>query len=251
MAGPCDACRNGDAFTIPFSMAFQPVIDLEARRIVSYEALVRGPEGQGALWVLSQVTAENRYAFDQACRVRALELAASAGLDRRLNINFLPNAVYEPKACIRLTLETAARVGIPLDRITFEIVEDERIGDLKHLAGIVGEYRRQGFKVALDDFGAGFSGPNVLHGLHPDLVKLDMAMVRDIDIDRRRRIIAQGMIQVCHALDIEVVAEGVERAEEAAVLRDCGVRLFQGYLFAKPAFERLVGDDAITYPVPS
>lgn len=244
----CGACRNGQSFAIPFSMAFQPVVDIEERRISSYEALVRGPGGESARSVLDQITEETRYEFDQMCRVRALELASQAGIDRRLNINFLPNAVYEPKACIRLTLATAERVGIPLDQITFEIVEDERIGDVQHLRNIITEYRRQGFRVALDDFGAGFSGLNVLYDLSPDLVKLDMALVRDIDSDRRKRTITRGMITVCQDLGIDVVAEGVERAEELTVLRESGVRYFQGYLFARPAFERLIKDAEIHYP---
>lgn len=244
----CGACREENLGDLPFSMAFQPVIDLDARRIVSYEALVRGPAGEPAGTILAQVTPANRYTFDQACRVRAIELAAKAGLDRRLNINFLPNAVYEPAACIRLTLSTAERVGLPLDSITFEIVEDERIGDVPHLRAIINEYRRHGFRIALDDFGAGFSGLNVLNDLRPDLVKLDMALIRDIDKDRRKRIITMGMVAVCLDLEIEVVAEGVETVEELAVLRDAGVRLYQGYLFAKPAFERLIPDGEITYP---
>lgn len=247
-AAKCAGCRDGAAFHLPFSMAFQPVIDIDARQIKSYEALVRGPGGESAGQILSQVTPETRYAFDQACRVRAIELAAAAGLDRRLNINFLPNAVYDPQACIRLTLAAADRVGLALDRITFEIVEDERIGDVPHLKGIVDEYRRCGFRIALDDFGAGFSGLNVLNDLQPDAVKLDMALVRAIDTDRRKRTITLGMIAVCQDLGIDVVAEGVERIEELAVLRDAGVRLFQGYLLARPCFERLVTDAEITYP---
>jgi EAL domain-containing protein (putative c-di-GMP-specific phosphodiesterase class I) len=229
-------------------MAFQPVVDIGERRIVSYEALVRGPGGEPARSVLDQVIGETRYQFDQACRVRALELAAEAGLDRRLNINFLPNAVYEPKACIRLTLATAERVGIPLDRITFEIVEDERIGDMPHLTGIIQEYRRHGFRIALDDFGSGFAGLAVLNELSPDMVKLDMALIRGIHDDRRKRVITLGMIAVCQTLGIEVVAEGVEAAAELDILGEAGVRLFQGYYFARPALGRLIADAEIVYP---
>lgn len=89
---PCQACHDHqDLF--PFTMAFQPVVDLVNRRIDGYEALVRGPGGEGAPSVLAQVTEENLYAFDQACRTRAIRLASRLGLDRRLSINFLPNAV--------------------------------------------------------------------------------------------------------------------------------------------------------------
>jgi EAL domain-containing protein (putative c-di-GMP-specific phosphodiesterase class I) len=160
----------------------------------------------------------------------------------------LPNAVYSPAACIRATLAAASHVNFPLDQITFEITEDERISDSKHLQGIITEYRRHGFRVALDDFGAGFAGLNSLAALHVDIVKLDMALVRDIDRQPRQRSIALGMIKVCQEIGIDVVAEGVERAEELAVLSAAGVRYVQGYLFARPSLDRLVRDDEIIYP---
>ncbi|MEO0035707.1 MAG: blue-light sensing protein using [Pseudomonadota bacterium] len=245
---PCAGCRDGDGFTLPFTMAFQPVIDLEARRIHGYEALVRGPAGEGAATILSQVTPENRYAFDQACRVRAIELAGRLGLDRRLNINFMPNAVYQPAACIRATLAAAARVGFPLDRITFEITEDERIDDHDHLSAIITEYRARGFAVALDDFGAGACGLNLLANIRPDIVKLDIGLVRGCDQDPTRQVILRAMTGACRELGIGVVAEGVERPEELALLRGLGVRYVQGFLFARPALETLASDGDIAYP---
>lgn len=237
----CGACGT-DAATPSFTMAFQPIVDVQQRRIHGYEALVRGQHGEPAQSVLSQVNAENRYAFDQACRVKAIESAAALGLDRKLGINFLPNAVYEPKACIKATLAAASRANFPLHLITFEITEDERISDTHHLQRIISEYRSHGFKVALDDFGAEYAGLNRLSDLHVDTIKLDIAMVRNIDQDARRRTITLGMIKVCQDLNIEVVAEGVERVEELAILRDAGVRYVQGYLFAKPLVKQLISD---------
>lgn len=242
----CGACGQ-DVATPPFTMAFQPIVDVKEQRIYGYEALVRGADGQSAASVLSQINATNRYAFDQACRVKAIEQAAALGLDRKLSINFLPNAVYEPKACIRATLTAANRVRFPLDLITFEITEDERIRDTKHLQGIISEYRRHGFRVALDDFGSEYAGLNSLSALHVDAIKLDMAMVKNIDRDERRRTITLGMIRVCQELKIDVVAEGVERREELSVLREAGVRYVQGYFLAQPVVNRLLSDSEITY----
>lgn len=243
----CGACGQ-DVAMPSFRMAFQPIVDIQERRIYGYEALVRGPQGESAFSVLSQINADNRYAFDQACRVMAIEQAAALGLDRKLSINFLPNAVYEPKACIRATLAAAKKAKFPLDLITFEITEDERILDTPHLQGIITEYRKHGFRVALDDFGADHSGLNRLSALEVDAIKLDMALVKDIDREVRRRTITLAMIKVCRDLGIDVVAEGVERPEELSVLRDAGVRYIQGYLFARPTLNTLVGDKAIGYP---
>src|SRR5690349_19976102 len=97
LEGPCDGCRNETGFPTPFTMAFQPIVDVETARPFAYEALVRTPDGRPAAEVLREVTPENRYAFDQSCRVKTIELAARRDLawtDARLSINFLPNAVY-------------------------------------------------------------------------------------------------------------------------------------------------------------
>ena len=237
----CAGCQQGHA-PMPFTMAFQPVVDVVEQRIVAQEALVRGLDGQGAGHVLAQLTPENLYAFDQACRVRAIEMAARLGLDRQLNINFLPNAVYEPKACIKLTLEAAARTGFPLDRLTFEIVETETIAQAAHLANIAAEYRRHGFRIALDDFGTGHSGLLRLADLKPDIIKLDRALVADCDQDATRRAILARMVGLGADLGIKIVAEGVERREEVVALRTVGIRFIQGYFFAKPRFEALTLD---------
>ena len=154
MATGCAGCRGGEAFEIPFSMAFQPIVDVTSRRVFAYEALVRGPNAEPAGTVLGKVDEANRYRFDQDCRVKAIELAAALyPVDQEVNlsINFMPNAVYEPRACIRLTLATAERVGFPVDRIIFEFTENEKL-DTDHVANILRTYRTIGFKTAIDDF---------------------------------------------------------------------------------------------------
>jgi EAL domain-containing protein (putative c-di-GMP-specific phosphodiesterase class I) len=236
----CAACRETGE-PLDFTMAFQPIVDLEAGRIWGHEALVRTPTGGPAAEVLAAVDGEGRYRFDQACRVKAIELAGRLfGSDElMLSINFMPNAVYEPKACIRATLAAALRVGFRRDRLMFEFTEDERVRDAGHLGSIIGEYRRQGFLTAVDDFGAGYSGLCLLASLQPDLIKLDMHLLRNLDREPARRAVVGGVVAIARRIGVEVLAEGVETAGECAALREEGVRLFQGYLFARPAFEAL------------
>ena len=190
--------------------------------------------------MLAQVTPENMYAFDQACRVKAIELATALEIDSRLNINFLPNAVYEPRACIRTTLETAARTRFDPRRLTFEIVETEAIADTPHLLRIIREYHSQGFQIALDDFGTGYSGLSRLAELKPDIVKLDRALVKDCDRDQTRLAIVSAIISLGAEIGIKVVVEGVERIEEVRALRSVGARFMQGFYFARPGFETAV-----------
>ena len=236
---PCRACTERPALPFEFSMAFQPIVDLRNRSLFACEALVRGTDGSGAAAILAQVTDENRYQFDQACRVKAIELAARLQLTCYVSINFLPNAVYEPAACIRATLEAAKQHNFPLDRLLFEVTEGEKVTDHDHLKSILGEYTRRGFKTAIDDFGAGYSGLNLLAEFQPDIIKLDMALLRGIDSDPVRQAIVRGILGVCQALNIEVIAEGVETVAELTFLRGIGVYLFQGYLLARPAYEQI------------
>jgi EAL domain-containing protein (putative c-di-GMP-specific phosphodiesterase class I) len=245
----CSACKESQ-LDFPFTMAFQPIIDLQEQRIDAHEALVRGPGGEGAGTILAQVNEDNLYAFDQACRVKAIEMAAGLKLDGNLNINFLPNAVYEARACIRKTLDAAACTGFPLDRLTFEFTENERITDVAHMLSIIQEYRRHGFRIALDDFATGYSGLARLASLKPDIIKLDRALVKDCDEDRLRLAIVASMVSLGAEIGIKVVAEGIERASEAEALRGAGVRFMQGFLFSRPIFEGIASAADINWPAP-
>lgn len=243
-AGPeskkgCELCRHPADLPIAITMAFQPIVDPAKREVYAHEALVRGKQGQGAYEVLSKIDATNRYTFDQACRVTAIELAAKLNVTAKLSINFLPNAIYRPETCIRATLNAAAHYGFDTSKLMFEVTEGEKVSDSAHLRSIFAEYKRQGFTTAIDDFGAGHSGLNILADFQPDVIKLDMALTRDIDKDPVRRAIVTAVMTMCRDLGIETVAEGIETADEFHALQDIGIELFQGYYFAKPAFEAL------------
>lgn len=233
----CPGCRA--PFGMELTMAFQPIVDVTDGSVFAYEALVRGLDGSGAGAVISKVTQDNRFAFDQLCRRRAVELAASLGVTTRVSINFMPNAVYQPELCLGTTLSAARRSNFPIERIMFEVTEGERVEDRPHLVRILNEYKRQGFTTAIDDFGAGHSGLNLLAEFQPDVVKLDMDLVRGIDSSRARQAIVNCVTRLAHALDIAVIAEGVETRAELGTLRKLGIKLIQGYLLAKPGFESL------------
>lgn len=238
-ASGCSACRDGQGLDFPISMAFQPIINLSTGAIFAHEALVRGKNGESAGSLLSKLNSDNLYPFDQACRITALEWAAKLQVPAMVSINFMPNAVYKAETCIRATLEAAKRFNFPLERIIFEVTEQEQVLDIDHLTGILRAYRKQGFMTAIDDFGAGYAGLNLLADFQPDLIKLDMQLIRNIDQDSVRQVLVEAALQMCRKLKIQVIAEGIESQGEVHALRDMGVELFQGYLLAKPAFESL------------
>lgn len=233
----CRRCRDAEPLDFDFSFAYQPIVDYAGRKIFAHEALVRGLNGESAASILARVNDGNRYRFDQACRVKAVEGAAKLGINEFLSINFLPNAVYEPGACIRSTFEAAHRFNFPKEKIIFEVVEGEDVSDRSHLIGIFSEYQRLGFKTAIDDFGAGYAGLNLLSEFQPDIVKIDMDLIRGIDASKPKQAIVEGIAHMCRRLDIKLLAEGVETKAERDFLLHCGVNYFQGYLFCKPAFQ--------------
>ncbi len=240
----CKGCKDAPELGFDFEFAYQPIVDLRDQSIFAHEALVRGTQGEGALTVLDRVNNQNRYRFDQRCRMQAIATAAQLGMKEHLSINFLPNAVYRPELCIRSTLEAARTHNFPLDRLIFETVESEHIDNNRHLTNILREYREFGFKTAIDDFGAGYSGLTLLADFQPDLLKIDMALIRDIHLDRVRQTIVRAAVTMCMELNVTVIAEGIENAEERDFLADCGIFLMQGYWFAKPAFKALAQIDS-------
>ncbi|KAK0343611.1 hypothetical protein LTR94_017767 [Friedmanniomyces endolithicus] len=199
-------------------MAFQPIVNVSTQTVFAYEALVRGKDGAGAGQVLAQIADHNRYAFDQVCRTTAIELAAGldmAATGANLSINFLPNAVYEPRACIRATLAAAMRTGFPVNKIIFEFTESEAM-DADHILNILRSYRAMGFKTAIDDFGAGYAGLGLLTLFQPDIVKLDMALIRDIDTDPVKRTIVRNTLNMLRDLGVEPVCEGLSVGKTGA-----------------------------------
>jgi len=224
---------------LDYSYAFQPIVDVLARSVFSYEALVRGPDGASAAQVFERVAPDHLHRFDQESRVAAIELASRLRLPCKLNLNFLPRSLYTSPAAVRSALEAAERCGITPDRLVLEITESEVIDDFAAFGQLINEFRRFGLQLAIDDFGAGYAGLTMLADFQPDLLKLDMSLVRGIEGRGPRQAIVRAIMQACVDLGIDVIAEGVETLEEYRWFKNAGVTLFQGYLFGRPQFEEL------------
>lgn len=222
-----------------FSVAYQPIIDIETRTVFAYEALARGLANESAAAVFAAIPEDQLHRFDRDARIRAIELAASLGLDTRLSLNFLPRSLESMPRAIDSTIEAARNARVPLKNILIEITEGEMIHNAAGFAETMNTYRAEGLKFAIDDFGAGYSGLNLLAEFQPDSIKLDMQLVRDIQSKGPRQAIVRAVIGACEDLGIEFIAEGVEDAAEYRWFKRNGVTLFQGYLFGRPAFEAL------------
>lgn len=221
------------------TFAFQPIVNAASETLFSYEALIRGRANEPAACVLKQLDPARSPAFHERIRVDAIELAARLGLSTRLNVNFLPSSLNASPTAITSVLEAVERCRLRPEQIVLEILESEIIHDFDDFAAAVNAHRHSGLVFAIDDFGAGHAGLNLLADFQPDLVKLDMHLVRGIESRGPRQAIVRGIARTCADLGIEIIAEGVETEAEFTWLRQEGIELFQGLLFAGPAFERL------------
>ncbi len=222
-----------------FTFAFQPIVDLQDRAVVAYEALVRGVGGEPAAEILAAMGQARSRDMNAILQQRALETAAGLGLDCGLNLNLLPRNVELAGGALEGTLERARELGFPLDRITMEIVETEIITDTARFLETVDHFRGQGVRLSIDDFGAGFAGLNLLTRFQPDSVKIDMSIVRNIDANGPRQAIVHGIIRTCTDLGIDLVAEGIESEAEFDWCRAEGIGFGQGFYVARPGFESL------------
>jgi len=222
-----------------YSFAFQPIVNATDGSIFSYEALLRGLNEESAIDVINNVPSTGRTAFHDESRVMALHWAAYRGLRTHLNLNIMPSVVSSSPSAIPSTLEAAQRFHILPKQIVLEILESEIIGSLEGLSAALRDYRSTGLLFAIDDFGAGYAGLNLLAEFQPDFLKLDLRLVRNIEKNGPRQAIVKGIRRTCVDLGIEVIAEGVETESEFRWLQAEGIRLFQGYLFARPDFEKL------------
>jgi EAL domain-containing protein (putative c-di-GMP-specific phosphodiesterase class I) len=234
------ARASPDPVTTPsISFAFQPIADIEARNVFAYEALVRGPQGESAAQIFGAVPSELLPQFDHFARITAVGLAGRLGLSTRISLNLLPGSLHALPNTLDVLLETAAQAGLANEQLLIEVTESEVIERPREFIDVLNRYRAHGVRLAIDDFGAGYSGLNLLADFQPDLIKLDMHLVRNIDRAGPRQAIARGVLQVCDDLGIEVIAEGVETLAEYLWFKRVGIRLFQGYLLGRPGFEML------------
>ncbi len=171
--------------------------------------------------------------------MRALEIAGQLGVTCSINLNTLPGSLTDGALGVDRTVAAARGAGLSLEQVVLEVTESEAIEDPGQLRECLNAYRAKGIRIALDDFGAGYAGLNVLAELQPDVLKLDMSLVRGIEARGARQSIVRAILQVSIELGIDVIAEGVETIGEYEWLVEHGLVLFQGYLIAEPAFESL------------
>ncbi|HEY6412799.1 MAG TPA: EAL domain-containing protein [Edaphobacter sp.] len=230
------ARRSSKAFP-EFQILLQPIIDLKQSSVFAYEALCRGLRGTHYPDLAAQVDPALMREFDELIMVKGLQLAAKLGLERigaKISLNMGPATGLD----YAYVVKEAERLGIKPSSIVIELTEGVRTNPLK-LTRIVASYRAAGIVVALDDFGGGYAGLNVLATCVPDVLKIDAELIRNIHSSPLKKTIVGAFADVCRRLNVEIVAEGVETIAEVDTLHCMGINLMQGYFFARPQEGRM------------
>lgn len=219
---------------------FQPIVNcVTPDRVFAYECLTRGRQADGRLIppdrLYSAARATGRLAaLDAAARRTALKTIAARSLATHAFVNINPRSIEDPAECVEVMLRAALESGLECERFVFEVVESDEIVDSDQLERLLGYFREAGFRVALDDLGAGYSSLNLLAAIKPDFVKIDMGLIRGVDRDRYKGQVASKLLELARDLGVRTVVEGVETREEWQWSRDHGADFAQGYLFARP-----------------
>ncbi|BDX07109.1 EAL domain-containing protein [Planctobacterium marinum] len=223
---------------------FQPIIYAadalkDNPRIFAHEALFRIRDADDTIippgYVFSVADKSDLlFSLDLTARRSAIEHAAVANLNSKVFVNFDPSSIYDPSYCLRSTAAAIAKAGLKASDVVFEVTETHKVRNMAHLKGVLNFYRNAGFRVALDDVGAGWSGLNLLNELMPDFAKIDMELIRDIDTLPSKQKIVKHLIAGAKENGIKIIAEGIETLEEARCLAEFGPDYLQGYLYGRP-----------------
>ncbi|MBM7867550.1 EAL domain-containing protein [Heliobacterium gestii] len=221
-----------------FRVVYQPLLNLEKGELIGYEALCRGPAGSyfaspSVLFPLAE-KAGLLYPLERQIRRKAVAECGDFLQDQLLFLNISPSVVKDPEFAQGNTRRLIAEYGLRPHNIVFEITERTAIHDFGSFRRTLQHYRKQGFQVAVDDAGAGYSSLQAIAELQPDYIKIDMSLVRDIDASPIKQALMETFVTFGRKIGAKIVAEGIETEKELRFLSQIGVDIGQGYFIGRP-----------------
>lgn len=217
---------------------FQPIITANGQSIFAYEALSRGP-AESSLYSPIHLFDEAKrqqqlFALESICRRKAIERFTQQQLPGKLFLNVTPETLLQPDHYKGLTLDLINNFGLRPEQVVIEITEHSPTHDYELMCLAVKHYQGEGFSIALDDLGTGYSSLRLWSEVHPEYVKIDRHFVSGIDKDKIKRDFVRSIVEIARAVKSQVIAEGIETREEFETLSEIGVDYLQGYYFARP-----------------
>lgn len=218
---------------------YQPILSLSRNSVFGYEALTRLPhnewfKGPLELFAFAEAVGAGPE-LDRLAREKAIGIGSGLKNDQKLFINLITQAFEEPGRTPGRTKALLESYGLGPSNVVFEITERSSINDFAAVKNVLGHYRSQGYQIAIDDVGAGYSSLQSIVELRPDFIKVDRSIIRHIDQDEMKEHTLYTLQQLADKMGISVIAEGIEREEELSKVRQMGILYGQGYLLGKPS----------------
>lgn len=217
---------------------FQPIADFSNGTILAWEALTRGPKGSAfqspAMLFDFAEQSGKLFALERLCREKAIRSLGNINQGQKLFLNIHPKTMADPEFTHGKTLELLNEVGLAPENIVFEITERHSIQEFALFHRTLDHYRSQGYLVAVDDAGAGYSGLTSVAQIRPEYIKVDMSLIQGIDKDPVKRALIETFVTFADKIGSKIIAEGIESQAQAACLIDIGVHYGQGYYLARP-----------------
>lgn len=218
---------------------FQPILDFRARGYLGFEGLIRGPvdgplHSPIALFRLAHEMDINTE-FERLCREVVLRSFAELRLPGRLFINISVNCLADPHCMNGRTLDLLADLELIPQQIVIELTENQQVADFSVLRDVLATCRKQGYQIAVDDLGEGFSNLRMWSEVRPEFVKIDRHFISGIAEDALKFKLVRAIQDIGEASGTTLIAEGIETAHEFTTVRDMGIEFGQGFLIARPA----------------
>jgi EAL domain-containing protein (putative c-di-GMP-specific phosphodiesterase class I) len=217
---------------------YQPIVRLVDGRVFGYEALTRCPEGslfEGPFSLFQYAEKQNQaFALDRLARETAIRYSPALGSMQKIFINVTMGIMNDPHFVSGQTVRWLTERGLLPGQVVFELTERSSIDDFEAAKKILAHYRRQGYEIAIDDAGAGYSSLQSIVELKPDYIKIDRSLVSMVDKDKMKKQMLMTFVRFAKKMNIRLVAEGIERPEELRLLRAMGFDYGQGYLLGRP-----------------
>ncbi|WP_096156780.1 MULTISPECIES: EAL domain-containing protein [Bacillus] len=220
------------------SLLAQPIMEVSNGKIKAWEFLTRGPKNsmmESPLKLFSVAKQTNKlFALEMLILEKAFQLIKEAKCKERVFLNFTPTSLNNINLMGEVQRLLSKYPAITPNNIVIEVTEQDSIDGLVNFEQNIKELRKFGFKIAVDDTGAGYASLHTISKIMPDIIKIDRSVIKDIDSNRVKETMLQGLLLIAKETNSLVVAEGIERREEVQVLTRNKVDLAQGYFYAKP-----------------
>ena len=240
-----------------FTLACQPIVDFPNKRVIGYDVVIQGKQGQSASDLIASIDdPDKRFHFDLSTRFKVLNLAKVNGINNFIFLDLVSSNTDRVNEAAEITQNFCFGLGFSPSRVVFQYAEGRNDEDINLWVDRLQVHRTHGFRESLDGFGSGYASLTKLSRFQPHFAKLDPTFINNVEHDVLRQSIVRSLVETCTDMKIALVIRGVNSSEQASCLSSLGARFMQGSYFAEPELNHFPSvdsslfniDDSINWP---